>query len=157
MSFVLFFVLTWLVISIFTVLRKKLNLIENTLLFLFILLISINFSWIIIDELKLISITQKGLPYTAYLFNRSIIIPTLILLILNLIHRSENTKKKLIVVFSGTFIYLCISFLSNRIEVTQLQRWSLLYEGLYFLFLTGISFLALRGFKKVIMDVGTDQ
>lgn len=90
MGFVTFFFLTWLFVLIFAFIRKKLTIVENTLVFLIILIVSINFSWIIIDEMKLITLTKNGFDYTGYLLNRSIIIPILLLIQLNLLGFSQH-------------------------------------------------------------------
>lgn len=63
MGFVVFFFLTWLFVSIFAAMPKKLTFVENTLVYLVILIVSINFSWIVIEELKLMSLTKNGFNY----------------------------------------------------------------------------------------------
>lgn len=85
MGFVVFFFVAWLVVSIFSLIKKKLSIIENTFVFLIILILSINFSWIVIEEWKLISLSKKGFEYTGYLLNRSVILPMLILIQINLL------------------------------------------------------------------------
>ncbi|HYK73133.1 MAG TPA: hypothetical protein VEV44_08430, partial [Pseudoneobacillus sp.] len=85
MGFVVYFFVAWLVISIFTIIKKRLSIVENTLVFLIILILSINFSWIVNEELKLVTISKKGLDYTAFLLNRSIIIPIMIVIHVNLL------------------------------------------------------------------------
>lgn len=153
MSFVVFFFLSWLFISLFAVIRKTLSIIENTVIFLVILVISINFSWIIIDEYQLITVSQKALPYLAFLLNRSIVIPILMLLLVNLVLRSKDSKQKIIIGILCEFLLLMISFLSTLLGVTEFKRWNFLYEGLYFLFIIFIAFFILKAFQKLTMEV----
>ncbi|MEY2191982.1 hypothetical protein AB7942_04485 [Neobacillus sp. BF23-41] len=103
MGLVVFFFLAWLVVSLFAVIKKKLTFAENSLIFLVILIVSINISWIVIEELKLIKRTQESLEYTAYLLNRSVITPFLILIQVNLHLRCKTMMMKITLMVFGIF------------------------------------------------------
>lgn len=148
-AFPVFFLLSWLFIALFAVIPKKLTLIENTLIYLVVLVISINFSWIVIEELKLITLTKNGLDYTAFLMNRSITIPILILLQINLFYRNTSSEIGFInIVFSVT-IMLATSFLSTFLHVTDYTKWNLFYDLIYYFALHILAYLALKSFRKV--------
>ncbi|MFT8322913.1 MAG: hypothetical protein ABF649_18750 [Bacillus sp. (in: firmicutes)] len=51
MGFVGLFFLTWLVILFFLTLKNKIGLIENTIIFLLLFIISVNFSCIVAEEM----------------------------------------------------------------------------------------------------------
>ncbi len=153
MELAVFFFLSWLGISIFTVIKKELNIVQNTFIFLIILIISINFSWIINDELKLISVQEKWIPYTAYLFNRNIIIPILIVLHLNLFIKNRSLTMKAIILISSVLILLIISFISIRLNIAEFKKWTFWFEGIYYLCLNLIALFSITLFKKTSTEV----
>ncbi|MFD1739590.1 hypothetical protein ACFSCX_24205 [Bacillus salitolerans] len=157
MEFVVFFFLSWLVISVYTVTDKRINIIENTFIFLILLIVSINFSWIINDELKLMTVTQKWLPYTAYLLNRSIIIPLIILIHVNLYIKVETFTKKAMIFISSIFILVMISFISMKLNITEFKRWTFLYETAYYLFLNIVALLSYTFIHKISKNVVKNQ
>lgn len=153
MEFVIFFFISWLVISLYGVSTKILNIIESTFIFLFILIVSINFSWIVIDELNLITVTEKGLPYSAFLLNRSIIIPFIILIHLNFLVKSKKTFQKIILLFTSVIILVSFNVLSINLNVIEYNGWSLWYDSVYFLCLGLLSILAYQLFNKISKGV----
>lgn len=153
MEFVVFFFISWLVVSIYGVIRKKLDLVESTFIFLIILILSINFSWIVINELKLITVKEKWLPYSAFLLNRSIVIPFLILIHLNFVMRMEKSLHKFIFLISSVIILDGMSLLSTFFHVTEFKKWSFWYETLYFVSLVGCALLAYKLFNKTSRGV----
>ncbi|WP_404328930.1 hypothetical protein [Mesobacillus maritimus] len=96
MGFAIFFLLTWLICAVFIVIKKQLSIIENTAVFLVILILNINFAWIVIEEFKFITITQSGIDYIPFLLNRSILMPLILLVYLNLLLRIDKTSYKTI-------------------------------------------------------------
>lgn len=149
MGFVVFFILTWLVVSIYTIIQKELTIVENTFVFLIVLVVSINFSWIIGDELKLITYTEKGLPYTGYLLNRSIIIPVLILIHLNFLMKRETYLMKSMILLSSVLLLVGISFLSTSLNITEFPKWNLGYEAIYYLCLNLIAIIACKVIERI--------
>ncbi|MFC4321245.1 hypothetical protein [Litchfieldia salsa] len=157
MNFVVFFFISWLVVLFYGVMKKKLNLIESTLIFLISLVISINFSWIVINEWNLITLTNKGLPYSAFLLNRSIIIPFIILILLNFVMMTNKLLNKLMILMAGVLLLVGISFLSTSLNVTDFNKWSLWYESIYFLSLGLIAIIAYELFNKAFRNVVRDK
>ncbi|MGG1674863.1 hypothetical protein ACIFOT_03830 [Neobacillus sp. NRS-1170] len=148
MGFVIFFFLSWLIILIFSFIQKKLSLIENTFIFLIILIASINFSWIVIDEFQLIIRTKEGFGYTGYLLNRSVIIPFLILIQFNLLAAGQTLTKKGIIVICSVILFITFSFLSNLLNITDYKNWHYGYDIVYFIFLDLLTIIAYRLFKR---------
>jgi hypothetical protein len=155
MGFVIFFFLAWLVVSLFAVINKKLTLVENTLVFLIILVISINFSWIVIEHLKLIELTQVRLDYIAYLLNRSVIIPILILIQVNLLQWSKTMMMKISVILSAVILITGISFLSNLFGIAEYKHWNFWNDGIYFFILNFIGIFSYKLFARVSRNVGS--
>jgi hypothetical protein len=153
MGFVVFFLLAWLVVSLFAVIKKKLTFAENTLVFLVILIVSINFSWIVIEELKLIKISHESLKYTAYLLNRSIIMPILILIGVNLLQWSKTMIKKITVILSSVILMIGVVMLSNLYDIFEYQHWHYWYDGIYFFILNCIAIFSYKLFARVSRNV----
>ncbi|MDR6125142.1 hypothetical protein QFZ87_004739 [Bacillus sp. SLBN-46] len=153
MGFVVFFLLAWLVIFLFAGMKKKLTFVENTLVFLIILIVSINYSWIVIEELKLIKLSHHYLNYTGYLLNRSVIIPMVTLIQLNLLCRCKTRWMKLTVMITAVIFMMGVSFLSNFYSITEFQRWHYWMDGIYYFILYLIAFLSFRFFAKVTRNV----
>ncbi|RYG72512.1 hypothetical protein EU245_09920 [Lentibacillus lipolyticus] len=146
MAFSIFFFLAWLFVSIFTVMQKRLTLVENTFVFLIILVVSINFSWIIGDELKWITIKKEALPYTAYLLNRSIIIPVLLLIQLNISMARDSIGWKIITILSTVVVLTGANYLLTVLNVATYKNWNPGFDAIYFIFLSLVAFL----FYKII-------
>ncbi|MGP4108660.1 hypothetical protein [Virgibacillus sp. L01] len=152
MEIVIFFFITWLAVFMYCLMQKELTLVESTFVFLIVLVVSINFSWIIMEELKLIKLTEKGLPYTAFLLNRSIIIPILILMQLNFLVKSESHLMKTAILFSSVLALVGVSFLSSSLNITEFTKWNLGYEAIYYLCLNLIGMIALKIMKSIPMN-----
>lgn len=152
MELVVFFFLSWLVIGIYITLNKRIDIVANTFVFLVILVVSINFSWIIIDELKLISTQQNWLSYTAYILNRSIIIPMLILLHLNLLIKYKSFTKKAFIFISAVIFLLIISYISTRLNITEFYKWTFWFEGIYYVCLNLTALLSYTLFNRTTRE-----
>jgi hypothetical protein len=149
MGFSIFFFLTWLIIGIFFMIRKELSIVENTWIFLISLIVIINVSWIITEEMKMINLTKGGIDYTAYILNRSIILPLLLLLQLNILLKSKTLTKKVLIIFTSLIIMLGLSVLSTYFNITNYIKWNLFYDGIFYLILQLIAYYSYRLFKKV--------
>lgn len=149
MGFSIFFFLAWGIVGIFFMIRKELSIVENTLIFLISLIVIINVSWIITEEMKMINLTKSGIDYTAYLLNRSIILPLLLLLQLNILLKSITFTKKVLIIFTSLIVMLGLSVLSTYFNITNYIKWNLFYDGIYYLILQLITYYSYRLFKKV--------
>ncbi|WP_158737946.1 hypothetical protein [Alteribacillus sp. YIM 98480] len=144
MAFTIFFFVAWFILALFAVIRKKLSLIENTFVFMVILVININWAWIIIEEMNVVKLTTEGMDYTAFLLSRSIIIPMILVIQLNLIYKLNT-----VFVFTvSLIILLLLTFLSTFFHVTDYIKWNLGYDALYYIFLHVISYYSLQLFRK---------
>lgn len=153
MGFVVFFFISWLTILIFAILNKKLSVIEGTFVFLVILIVNINFSWIIIDELQLTSLTKKGLPYTGHLLNRSIVIPTITLIYVNLIYLYKTFLERFVLFISFILLLMFISRLLVTFEILEFKNWRFWYDSIYYSILLLIGILCYKGMNKVSRNV----
>lgn len=149
MALAVFFLITWLTCCFFAVIKKPLSITENTFIFMLILVININYSWIIIEELKRITLTTNGLNYTAYLLHRSIITPMLATILVNLMWRKKDVAKS--IMYFGAILAISFGFdlLSDYYRITIYTKWDFRYDLLYFFVLYLIAHYALKFFKRV--------
>ncbi|WEG14708.1 hypothetical protein PU629_10315 [Pullulanibacillus sp. KACC 23026] len=148
MGIAVFFFMTWLVCTLFAIIQKKLSIVENTFIFLFLLVININFSWIIAEEMKRIKLPTNGMDYTAYLLNRSVIIPILGLILLNI--ASCKIYSKTLITFAVVLgVSFCSGLISEYFKITHYTRWDLRYDLLYYFVLYLVTYYVYKWFKKV--------
>lgn len=143
MAFTIFFVYAWLIISVFTIIPKRLTLIENTFIFLTTSVISINWTWIINEELKYVKITEDPSNYASFLIFRSIIIPTLLMVQMNLYNSSSSPVKKALILIASVLCLVLLTILSRVLDVSVYKDWNLGFDAIYYvslhLFSIGVS------------------
>jgi hypothetical protein len=149
MAFTLFFFASWLMLTLFAVIPKKLSLTENTFVFLIILVISINWTWVIYEEFKFIESTEIPIDYTAFLMFRSIIIPTVIITQMNIAAHYPSRTISLLTIVLSTATLLLLQYFSLQFEMVQYANWNMAYDALYYLTLHGIAYSTLKIFKKI--------
>jgi hypothetical protein len=149
MAIAIFFLISWLTCCFFAVIKKPLSIIENTFIFMLILVININYSWIIIEEFKRITLTTNGLDYTAYLLHRSIITPMLATILVNLVWRKKDIAMTIMYFGSILAFSFGLSLLSEYFRITRYTKWDFRFDILYFFVLYLITYYALKLFKRV--------
>lgn len=146
MAFTLFFFGSWLMLTLFTIIPKKLSITENTFVFLIILVISINWTWVIYEEFKFIVSTETPIDYTAFLTFRSIIIPIVLITQLNI---SAQARSRTLTIVLSTAFLLLFTYLSLHFEVVKYVNWNMAYDALYYLALHGIAYSTLKIFQNI--------
>ncbi|HSU79469.1 MAG TPA: hypothetical protein VLK78_03570 [Candidatus Angelobacter sp.] len=148
MGISVFFFITWLICTFFAVIEKKLSLIENTFIFLLVLVININYSWIIIEELKRITLTTNGLEFTAYLLHRSIMTPMLAITILNMVCAAHERGKSILYFVVFLALSFGISLLQEYFHITVYTHWDFRYDLIYYFVLYLIAYYAYKLFRR---------
>lgn len=77
MAFAIYFFIGWLTIICFFVQKKKYSIVENTVLILSVLIINLNWTWLVYEEFELITYSREPWDFVAYLIKRSIVIPNI--------------------------------------------------------------------------------
>ncbi|WP_163529315.1 hypothetical protein [Halobacillus ihumii] len=149
MAFAVFFFAAWLLAAIFFVMPKKLTLIENLFVILLILLININWTWIIYEGLKFIKITKDPMLYTSFLLYRSVITPVLLIMQLNWVHQSASQKQSILVMMASIITLALFTGLSLLFDMTSYVKWNIGYDILYFAVLHFIAYYAHYFYRKV--------
>jgi hypothetical protein len=144
LGFALFFLLTYLISSLFIVMKKKLNIFENTFIFLLILVININFSWILFEELRFVTVAEETLSYIAFLLNRSLIIPMILVVYVNLFHTFKSTSRRIYLTILSLGTMLLLVGVSIFFQILTYVNWNIGYDAIYFALLHLIAFYTYR-------------
>jgi hypothetical protein len=135
MGSVVFFFLTWLIVATFVVIKKRISIVENTMIFLIILTVGINFSWIVIEELQVIKLSKKGFDYTAFLLYRSVINPFIMVILVNLLQYSKTIVSKGLLILYSVGLLLVFSNLLTFFDIITFKKWNYGFDAIYFVFL----------------------
>lgn len=149
MGFTFFFFVSWIAVTLLWMSRKKLSFAENTCVYLVVLIVSINWNWIVYEELKLVELTKQPLGHTAFLLNRSIIVPAIVVLAVNLIRSFDSPGRKLLVVSLSAGLLVALAAIGSSLHITDYAKWNHGYDALYFLALHAVGLLAQAGFRRL--------
>ncbi|MDT3765702.1 hypothetical protein [Priestia filamentosa] len=150
MGFSFFVFLSFLSITLFVTMRKSLSIVENTFVYLLVLIININATWIINEELKLIVVTEETASYVGFLLERSLIIPILFVITFNYFYRNITPRAIMITGFILLIFTLLLRKFSNMLNIYHYRQWNLFYEALYILGLLLIIFVLHKGFRRLM-------
>lgn len=150
MGFVVMFVAAWLAIFMFYTLRKALSISENTFVYLAGLTLLIHVTWVIAEEFKLVAHTKEELLYAGFLINRSLTIPTLYMITMNMIFRAKKVFIKVLWVAALLGVLVGLHGISIFYEFVTYTKWNIAYDLLLHLLLVGIIYAALRLFRKTL-------
>ncbi|AKO91029.1 hypothetical protein BEH_02170 [Priestia filamentosa] len=150
MGFSFFVFLSFLSITLFVTMRKSLSIVENTFVYLLVLIININATWIINEEFKLIVVTEETASYVGFLLERSLIIPILFVITFNYFYRNITPRAIMITGFILLIFTLLLRKFSNMLNIYHYRQWNLFYEALYILGLLLIIFVLHKGFRRLM-------
>ncbi|WP_274361752.1 hypothetical protein [Paenibacillus thermotolerans] len=128
---VVIFLAAWLAVFGFYSMRKSLTIIENAFIFLTVLILSINFSWIVIEELHRVEESRRGIDYTALLISRSILIPMLLVIALNAIYLAKKNGGAWLAALAAVVLIAGVNVLGLLLGIMKYVRWNLLYDIVY--------------------------
>lgn len=131
MGFVLLVFLAWLVLVLFTSLNKKLTFMENTFVYLSAMVIHINYTWIVYEELNVAHISQQILNNSAFLIHRSITLPITLAITLNLIRTGDSLGSKFIKVAVSVAFLVSAVMIARYFGIVDYKKWNIGYEIIY--------------------------
>ncbi|MBG9447170.1 hypothetical protein LG298_16460 [Cytobacillus firmus] len=131
MGFVLLVFLAWLVLVLFTSMNKKLTFIENTFVYLSAMVININYTWIVYEELNMADISQQILNNSAFLIHRSITLPITLAITLNLIRTGDSLGSKFIKVAVSIAFLVSAVMIARYFGIVDYKKWNIGYEIIY--------------------------
>lgn len=131
MGFVLLVFLAWLVLMLFTSMNKKLTFIENTFVYLAAMVIHINFTWIVYEELNMANISQQILNNSAFLIHRSITLPITLAITLNLVRTGDSLGSKFFKMAVSVVFLVSAVMIGRYFEIVDFKKWNIGYEIIY--------------------------
>ncbi|MEK3853856.1 hypothetical protein [Cytobacillus sp. FSL H8-0458] len=131
MGFVLLVFLAWLVLVLFTSMNKKLTFIENTFVYLAAMVIHINVTWIVYEELNVAHISQQILNNSAFLIHRSITLPITLAITLNLVRTAPSLSSKFIKVAVSVAFLVSAVMIARYFGIVDYKKWNIGYEIIY--------------------------
>lgn len=143
MVFAVYFFVSWIITIIFVIMPKRLSFIQNSFVFLLILIISMNWSWIIYQELKLIKLSNQAIEYTSFLIDRSIAIPIIVVITMNLLKTSKSLGQSLLILIFSTLFLWILALGGIYFHVTEYINWHFAFDFIYFLLLNIVAYLSL--------------
>jgi len=146
MGFVFFFLVSWLVLVWFAVMKKSYSFVENTFAYLLILVISVNWSWIVYEELKLVELSRQPLEYWAFLIHRSVGIPLIVVIAANYIRTASSFGAAALRTALSVAVLFGLTLMGPVFGITKYARWNIAYDALYFLSLHLVAYYALEYF-----------
>jgi hypothetical protein len=130
MGFVAFFLATWLAVLSFYLMPKSLSFLENAVVLLVVIALGVNVSWIIIEELSFMQLTKDPLLYTAYLLNRSIVIPLVYVIWLNVLYLKISNEISFLATVCCTGLVLGLNGLAVYYQIFTYSTWNPFYDSL---------------------------
>ncbi|MDF2036156.1 hypothetical protein P2R12_04020 [Cytobacillus oceanisediminis] len=149
MGFVLIVSLAWLVLMLFTSMNKKLTFIENTFVYLVALVIHINFTWIVYEELNMAKISQQILDNSAFIIHRSITLPLTVAITLNLFRTAPSFGSKLFKTTLSVFFLVVAVVIALYFDIVEYKKWNIGYEIIYLILLHLVVHYLLKHFGQL--------
>ncbi len=116
--------ITIIILHIFFVQKKKLSFLQNSIVFMVMVLIIRNYLTIMNMELNLIKTTENHILFVYFLIQREIIIPILTLIFVNTYLQTFSWKGKTFL-FIGIFSILYgINYLAIYFEIIKFVQWN---------------------------------
>jgi hypothetical protein len=150
MGFVVIFVVAWIAVFIFYSMNKSLSILENGFVYLIILTIGINISWVVSEELKLVVLTKDGLLYAGFILYRSILIPMIYAIMFNAIYKAKSTSTTLVSMGVVLVIILALNGVLRFYDVWSYKNWNIFYDILQIVLMQAIGFATLKLYRRAI-------
>jgi hypothetical protein len=149
MGFSIFFLVAFLISATFVVMKKELSIVENTFVYMVILAISINASWIVDEELKLINVSEDSVKYAVFLLIRSVITPMILVVQLNMLQRFNTRVQTFLVTVVSLSTLVLLRGLSSYFDILHYSKWNHGFDVIYFALLQLIAFYSYKFIHKI--------
>lgn len=149
MGFVIVFAAAWLAMFIVYTMYKKLSLLENTFVYLVVLTIGINISWIVAEELKYTAVTKDGLLFAGYFLYRNLLMPLFYIILMNAVFRFRSVAIRLACAGGALVLLLALDWVMVTNKIIFYLKWNYWLEAVEIVMLQLITYLLLRLYRKV--------
>ncbi|MCZ8519635.1 hypothetical protein [Paenibacillus caseinilyticus] len=113
------------------------------------MIISVNGSWILFEEMKWLQVSQQPIDYTSFLIHRSISIPLLVVIAINLLRRTKSLWTSLLIVFVSVTLLVAFGMMGRFFHITKIVHWNAIFDALYFVMLHLIAYYAFKFFHRI--------
>ncbi|MEH7419246.1 hypothetical protein V7266_28875 [Neobacillus drentensis] len=151
MAFSITFFIGWICITAFYAMKKPYSKWENSALLFCLFIVNVNWSWITVDELKFMTYSKDPLDFSAYIINRSIIIPMLGMIGINRISRSKTVLKKVVGMFISCIVLVLIKIVLLRLGAISFHKWNLVYDFVYYLLLHFLGYFVINCYRSFVL------
>ncbi|MCM3092646.1 MULTISPECIES: hypothetical protein [unclassified Cytobacillus] len=136
--------------------NKKLTFVENTFVYLAAMVIHINYTWIVYEELNEAHISQQILNNSAFLVHRSITLPITIAITFNLLRTADSLGSKFIKIAVSVAFLASAVMIARYFEIVEFKKWKIVYEIIY-LFLLHFAMLYLLKYFRQLKTRGVNE
>jgi hypothetical protein len=155
MGFVFFAVASCIAVLTFYSMSKSLPFLENTVILLVVLALNINVSWIIGEELHYIQMNRDPLLYTAFLLNRSVLLPLIYVIWLNILYSSGSDRSRWMATLGCTGLVLGLNGMAEYFQIYIYAKWNVFNDLLVVLFLQAVIYMLHRlAANRMVAEVG---
>lgn len=148
MVFVVMFVVSWVLAFVLYSMKKSLSLVENVYVYLVLFSMGLVISWIVAEELKLIELTQEALPYTGYLLYRTIALPLVLVIMMNVIFKMRKAVTSVLSACIAIVMILSLDGLMLYNKAFMYKQWNLFYDALVIIALQVVGYCVLLLYRK---------
>ncbi|MGQ7887495.1 hypothetical protein [Paenibacillus sp. WC2504] len=144
---IIFIFITGLFVTSYFIFSRKLKKKEEFFLFMIILNVIIDATWIMTEEMKLIVISQKIPEYIAFLLYRSVTIPFVVLFFLRLLLAYRTPFSKVLVGSGYVILLLLLESLLLHYKIITYINWFLSYSSICYIILMVIAYVMLAWYR----------
>ncbi|MFV2046119.1 hypothetical protein ACEWK1_01970 [Metabacillus sp. YM-086] len=105
--------------------------------------------------MKLIKLSTNPMDYTSFLINRSIAVPLIVVITMNLLKKSKSFNRFILVLFSSTSFLSLLALGGIYFHVTKYMNWNFAFDFIYFFLLNIVAYLYLIGVNVMENKEGT--
>jgi hypothetical protein len=98
--------------------------------------------------MNLLTMTDHAVKYVAFLLSRSIILPMVIVVYLNVVKRAQTVTRFILITVASISVITGLTVLSSFFDIITYVRWNFVFDAIYFGILHLIAFYALKLFCK---------
>jgi hypothetical protein len=110
--------------------NKKLSFLQNSILFMIVVIMVRNYTTIMSMELKLLKITEDPFLFIFLLLYREIIVPLVVLFFANTYLTITRRTKRMFLLFSVLAFMGGMDYLSEYFKVIEWVKWNFIYAGI---------------------------
>jgi len=151
MAFSIIFFIGWICITALYAMKKPYSKWENSALLFSMFIVNVNWSWIMVDELKFITYSNDGLDFSAYMIDRSVIIPFLVVIGINSIPRSQTIIKKVAGILISSLVLIITKMILLKLGAIHFHGWNFVFSYIYYVLLHSLGYFVLYCYNTLVL------